>query len=70
LCPRDRIETEIVTQLGIGARIYQDSYKICVTEDDGEDEGSPTTVRGFVYVRTASQQSGHGAFITGSNGVG
>ena len=70
LCPLDRVQTEIVAHLRIGARVYQDSNKICVTEDDGEDEGCLTAVRSFVYVRATSQQSGHGAFVTGSNGVG
>jgi hypothetical protein len=41
-----------------------------MTEDDGEDEGRLTTVGTLVYVRAVGQHCGHGAFITGSNGVG
>jgi hypothetical protein len=70
LCPLDCIQTEIVAPLRIGARIHEDSNQICATEDDGEDEGSLTAVRSFVNVGAPSQQSGHGVFITGSNGVG
>jgi hypothetical protein len=70
LCPLDRVETEIVPHLRIGARIQQQSYEFCVAEYDGEDEGRLTAVCSFVYVRAASQQRGHSPFITGGNGVG
>jgi hypothetical protein len=70
LCPLDCVETKIVAHLRIRAGIYQHSYKVCATEDDGEDEGRLATVGSLVHVRAVSQQSGHSIFVAGSNGVG
>ena len=55
LCPLDRVKTEIVAQLRVGARMHQYSNKICVSEDDCKDESRLTAVRTFIYVRTISQ---------------
>jgi hypothetical protein len=70
LRPFDRVETEIVAQLRVGACVHQYSNEVCVTEDYREDESRPAAVRAFIYVRTISQQRRHSTFVAGSNGVG
>ena len=55
LCPLDRVQTEIVAQIRVGARFYQEFYEICATEDDGEDQRRLTTARSFIYVRAIGQ---------------
>ena len=55
LRPLDRVETEIVAQLRIGARFHQQFYEICTAEDDREDERRLPTARSFIYVRAIGQ---------------
>ena len=55
LCPLDRVQTEIVAQLRIGARFNQKLDEVCVTKDDCEDEGSLTPARTLVYIRAVGQ---------------
>jgi hypothetical protein len=39
----------------IGARINEDSYEICVTKNDGEDESSLASAGAFVNIRAFGQ---------------
>jgi len=55
LRPVDRVQTEIVAQLRVGARIHQQLDEIGMAEDDGEDEGRLAATRSFIHVRAIGQ---------------
>ena len=55
LCPLDRVQTEVVAQLCVGACFNEKLDEVCVTEDDCEDEGSLAPTRSLVYVRAFGQ---------------
>ena len=70
LRPLDCVKPEIVAQLRIGARTHQHSNEVCMTEDDGEDEGRLPAARSFIHVRAIGQYCGYSLFIAAGNGVG
>jgi hypothetical protein len=39
----------------VGARFHQESYEVCVAEDDGKDERRLAAARSFIYVRAIGQ---------------
>jgi hypothetical protein len=69
LCPLQRVEAEIVAQMQISPRIYQNFYDICVAENYRENEGGLAAAGGFVYIRTSGQQRRYNFFVAGSYGI-
>lgn len=65
LRPVDHVETEIVSQLGIGACVEQEGDEMCVTEDRGEDERCLSAAGAFVDVGSVSQHSLHRVRVAG-----
>ena len=70
LRPLERVETEIVALLRVGARFHQEFYEVCAAEDDGEDESCLPAARSFIYVRAIGQYCGYSLFVAALNGVG
>ena len=55
LRPLDRIQTEIIALLGIGAGLNEPLYDMRVSEDYGEDERRLAAARGFIYVSAVGE---------------
>ena len=52
LCPFKRVETQIVAPLGVGTRVNQELYEVCMAKNDREDKRGLTSARTLIYVHT------------------
>lgn len=66
LRPVDSVESEIVSQLRIGAGVEQQRNEVRVTEDCREDEWGLPAAGAFVDVGSVSQQRLHRTCVAGS----
>ena len=64
--PVDRVESEIVSQLRVGARVEKKRKEMRVTEDRREDERRLPAAGAFVDVGSVSQHSLHRTCVAGS----